>query len=313
MNPVLPLLFLLPYTRLELPGWGRLYDFLGCSHQNDDNWVHVPRKIIKGKIHGYRMPLDLSNWSERLTYFLGRFYELELQCLMQEVLVPGDRFVDIGANIGMISLTAAALVQESGRVDSFEPNPECVERIEETLQLNPLPQVKLHPVGLSNRADTLTLHLLEKHSGLGTLAQPLSQEIAQVCATVEVPVSVGDDVLAETSKPIKFIKIDVEGFEFNVLKGLTTALTQSKPVVMTELFPNHLQRAGTNRTEIQAFLRAFGYQAYGLTLEQPIWGFGQPRLRLVPSDKELAQAPFRDFVWFHASDGLLEKLQPFIH
>jgi precorrin-6B methylase 2 len=69
------------------------------------------------------MELDLAAWSERSAYFLGRFYDLNLQMLMIQILKPGDRFVDIGANIGMLSILAARLVGPSGRVESFEPNP----------------------------------------------------------------------------------------------------------------------------------------------------------------------------------------------
>ena len=140
------LLLLLPITRLELPGWGRLCSAVGLFRYDDDHWRTAPVKIIRGKLHGYRMRLRLSDWSDRMTFFLGRYYDLPTQLLMSICLRPGDRFIDIGANIGMISLLAARLVGPSGRVDSVEPNPKCIEIFREHIALNPIGNIHIHPV-----------------------------------------------------------------------------------------------------------------------------------------------------------------------
>lgn len=67
-------LLALPYARLELPGWGQLLKKVGVYR--NELWEHTLTRTIRGKWHGYLMTLDLSNWSERQTYFLGRFYDL---------------------------------------------------------------------------------------------------------------------------------------------------------------------------------------------------------------------------------------------
>ena len=56
------------------------------------------------------MELELSDWAERYTFFLGRYYEMGVQRVLDAILMPGDRFVDIGANIGMIALHARSLI-----------------------------------------------------------------------------------------------------------------------------------------------------------------------------------------------------------
>ncbi|WP_041933171.1 hypothetical protein [Gloeothece verrucosa] len=64
----------LPYARLELPGWGKLLKKISViSYKDDEYWQNAHIKTIPGKLHGYLMNLDLSNWSERHTYFIGRF------------------------------------------------------------------------------------------------------------------------------------------------------------------------------------------------------------------------------------------------
>ena len=83
---------------------------------------------------------------------------------MTQLLKPDDRFVDIGANIGMLTLKGASLVGKLGRVDSFEPNPNCCKRIRENLELNKINNVYLHEVGLSDKTDTLKLSIITDFS-----------------------------------------------------------------------------------------------------------------------------------------------------
>ena len=66
----------------------------GVRCSNDDlRWAQAPIVTLRGKNHGYQMRLDLSDWSQRLTYFLGRYYELGVQRVLDVTLKPGARFV----------------------------------------------------------------------------------------------------------------------------------------------------------------------------------------------------------------------------
>src|SRR4051812_18642998 len=79
---------LLPYTRRELPGWGRLFRAAGLLR--DNWWSGTGSRQITGKLHGYQMVLNLDNWSDRHTYFVGRYYDLASQLLLQKSLRSGD-------------------------------------------------------------------------------------------------------------------------------------------------------------------------------------------------------------------------------
>lgn len=311
----------LPYTRHELPGWGYIFKTLKVSGvEHHSLWKSAPTKTIRHSWHNHLMKLDLSNWSERHTYFLGRYYDLDLQLAMNQVLKSGDRFVDIGANIGMISLHGAALVGNSGQIDSFEPNPECCRRIKEFLELNNIGHVKLHEVGLSDVPDTLTLSEISQHSGMGTLTLPSGVKDELISKTFEVSVSVGDDILTKNSKPIKFIKIDVEGFEYRVLKGLEKTLktwnpivvteVSWKPVVKTEESRNCADNVATNPLEIYHFMKKLGYLPYGLTTKRR---FLRHRLALTPiCEDEMKNPTFTDFLWLHPESSGREALEGFI-
>ena len=245
--PRLPLL-ILPYTRNELPGWGKLFGIFGIGSDSDPKiWKQAPVTWIRGKWHHYRMKLDLSDWCDRHTYFLGRYYELATQLVLQSILKPGDRFVDVGANHGMISMLGAYLVGKDGRVDSIEPNPGCIERIQEHIQQNNIAHIHIHECALGSVQTFLQLTQLTEHTGYGTLTHIPEKDQHLITRIIDVPVKKGDDILADHDQQPALIKMDVEGFELNALHGLSETLHNSHCPVMTEVLDNYLKRAGHTR------------------------------------------------------------------
>ena len=103
----------------EYVGWGKVYSIFVGDYRRNWFWNASPIKTIRGKLHGYLMHLDLSNWSDRSTYFLGRWYDLELQLLMSDLIKQGDTVADIGANRGMFALVASRLVGDDGNGNLF--------------------------------------------------------------------------------------------------------------------------------------------------------------------------------------------------
>lgn len=302
---------ILPYTRRELPGWGRLFRLLRVGGgENDALWRGAPTRVIRDKRTRQLLKLDLADWSERHTYFLGRYYDLPLQLLMAAVLRPGDRFVDVGANIGMTTLYGAALVGAAGRVDSFEPNPECAARVAESLALNAISHVALHQAALADAPATMTLSVITAHTGMATLAAPEAEQRPLVSRTLAVPVVTGDEILLREPRPVRLVKIDVEGFELRALKGLAGCLHAWRPIVVTEMQRDWLRRAGTSRGEVFDWMRGHGYAPYGLRTRRRLL---RHRLALVPlTQGQVEAAGFDDFVWLHAATSGLDGLRGFI-
>jgi len=143
-------LFVIPYIRRELPGWGKLYQLAIGDYTKDYRWKNVPKITIQGKLHQYHMLLDIAGWSNRATWALGRFYDLGTQLVVSRLLNPGDLFVDIGANEGMISLLATRAVGGEGQVIAFEPNPVPRAKFEENLKLNNISNVRIIAAGASD-------------------------------------------------------------------------------------------------------------------------------------------------------------------
>ena len=252
----------LPFTRHELPGWGKLFEVLKIDGKNNDLWRDAPTKVIRGKLHGYRMDLDLSDWAERLAFFLGRYYDHPTQMLLTEALRSGDRMVDVGANIGMVTLHAASLVGPGGRVDAFEPNPLCQGRIEAHLARNGIEQVELHRVALSDQHGTLILRTLPDHTGTATLAELTDEDKKHFTVEISVPVEVGDEVLGRDTRPVDLIKVDVEGFECRALRGMENVLRRWRPPVLTEVISEWLVRAGSSPADLLDLMAGHGYRGY---------------------------------------------------
>lgn len=250
---------ILPYTRAELPGWGRLMAWGGIlGAKFDKEWVGSESVVVRGKAHRYLMRLDRSDWSQRLTYFLGRYYEFGVLEALNAILRPGDTFVDIGANIGMISLHARSRVGADGQIVCFEPIPECANAIKENFALNKFSNGTVYNIALSDSSGELQLKITSNHTGTATLADVESSEVVR---SIGVKVEIADTLI---DFPVHVIKIDVEGFELRVLRGLKRTLEKHKPFIITELIEPQLRKAGSSIEEVSNFLRNAGYQPFGI-------------------------------------------------
>jgi FkbM family methyltransferase len=290
----------LPYVRLELPGWGIL---ARATLLDDATWADAPTRRIAGKLHRYEMNMDLRSWSDRQSFFLKRYYDLPGQLILKTALGEGDRFIDVGANIGMLTLMAARCVGPSGSIESFEPNPVAFGRLKEHVEMNQLANVKLHNAALADTPGTLELQVVGKHTGAGTLGQIRDSDKSSVSMSVPVSVLRGDDVIQPSKVPTT-LKIDVEGFELNVLKGFETLLRENRPLVIAETVPWYLKRAGTDLNTLYDFMAERGYRPYGFPLVRN--GLGH-KLSFVPVEKSQAEE-HKNIAWVHPESPHAQRL-----
>ena len=214
-----------------------------------------------------------------------------MQLALDATLNPGDGFVDIGANIGMITLHARSRIGDSGQIDACEPNPECLKKIEDHLRVNKIGNVQVHPCALSDEPGALTLQFTSNHTGTATLAAVKNQ--GDVLRTIEVDVKVGDDLLA-SGQPINVIKVDVEGFELHVLRGLDKTIKRSMPHVITELIEAQLKLADTSVAEVAELMFEHGYSPFGINHRRHIL---RHVLALHPLQRNGSFDGFTDVLW----------------
>lgn len=166
------------------------------------------------------------------SYLLGKAEE-PLQDLLQQWLSPGMSMYDIGANVGFLTVIAARLVGETGKVYAFEPVSSLANQAEYNANLNQFRQVAVYRNALGN-CDGEAVFRLAPDVMTGAL---VSQQNAQSCgSTLAVEVR-KLDTLVETDKlaPPDLIKIDVEGAEADVLDGGTQALRKARPLLIIEV------------------------------------------------------------------------------
>jgi len=247
--------------------------------------------------------LDLGDPVDQAAYFLARFEELEVVMLSKEVLRPGDTVVDIGANHGHFMLLAAALVGSRGSVHAFEPNPSEVERLRTLVDINALQHCRVHAVALGSEPSEMILNVLDDKSGLATLAGAKAIEGQRITGTARVLVKRGDEILADVRGPL-LVKVDVEGFELEVLGGLECVLERHKPLVVMEVEPEWLKRAGATPQELFKLMEVHGYVSYHISTYRR---FLRRHLRLAPFQdplalkelREQAGPTYRNTVWIH--------------
>ncbi|BCK88812.1 hypothetical protein MIZ01_2618 [Sideroxyarcus emersonii] len=185
-------------------------------------------------------------------YFYYRaFGKLEHELVVLPKLVSECRVaVDIGANRGLYTYSLAKFCK---KVVCFEPQPWCYSKIAAYAK----PNVVAHNVGLSSSLGTLNLYI--PHDSRGTKLDGLASfRPTTNSEMLEVPVKRLDDfMLAE----VDFIKIDVEGHEYEVLEGAKETILANKPVLLIEIEQRHLNRP---IDEIINKIIQFGYEGFYL-------------------------------------------------
>lgn len=259
------------WARLRLPRTPRMLERAGVWKQ--PLWKGSPVRACRGRWHGYRMRLDTSDYHQRGAYFYGRLLDVPVQLCMRSALQPGDTVIDVGANIGMLSMLAAHAVGRGGRVISFEPNPDVYDRLLWHLSENGLKQVVPNRMALGDRNSTLELKVpATGNTGAGTLGVLPARHGGKVGAAYEVPVRVGDEVLKDLPNAPMLVKLDVEGFETAAIRGLAETIRLHVPAILLESNVEMLPAAGTSVAELFELLAGMQYEPYALVVSWRRWG-----------------------------------------
>jgi FkbM family methyltransferase len=171
--------------------------------------------------------------------------------------------------------------------------------------MNDIENVRLHGVALGNESGEGTLSIPNWNSGEATLTSISELEDGKEVSYSTVPIQKGDEVLQGEVPPI-FIKIDVEGFELNVLKGLSETISFSKPGVFVEVIGVHLARANASVKDVFDFFRLKGYQAFNCELDHRLNRLGLlKKLVLCPAT---AEDHGSNVLWLHPQSECYSRL-----
>jgi FkbM family methyltransferase len=217
-------------------------------------------KEIGARTECVRLFVDLSDHVIGLPIVRDQ-YERDEIALVRRLLKPGDIAVDVGAHIGFFTIEMADIVGPGGRVFAFEPFDSNAALLERSIAENRFEErvvFERAAVGAKSGSATLTFPAETLNSGGAYLlragAAPLAGNLERKVALVAL-----DEF--KLPHPIRFIKMDVEGAEPQVLEGATRLLQTDQPVLLTEVHPAQLARAsGATPDDFLTLIRRLGYR-----------------------------------------------------
>ncbi|MFN0118102.1 MAG: FkbM family methyltransferase [Elusimicrobiota bacterium] len=198
------------------------------------------------------------------------FYEPEMTNSILEILTPGDTFIDLGANEGFFSVLASVQVGKNGTVISIEPQQRLWEIIIKNYELNNCFNCKLMPYGIDATPGTATIFLYTSlNTGASSLSNKFNFKISfaslrkKIYGHATIKTKTLDEIISEANlNAVKLIKIDIEGYEFQALKGAADSL-RKKAIqnLLIEIHPEALATLNQSEALIVEFLSGYGYAA----------------------------------------------------
>jgi FkbM family methyltransferase len=180
----------------------------------------------------------------------GGSYEPDTVSLVRRLVKPGATCLDIGAQTGFFTCLLGQLVGPSGRVLAFEPLQGSFELLKKNVLEN----------GIQGRTVIRQVACAEKP---GKLQVEIKSRmiVAARNGTLSIDAVAIDD---EVGGHVDFCKIDVEGHEPSVIRGMTRIVTKQRPIILTEFNQYWLREAGSSIFDYACLLRKYGYKLWNI-------------------------------------------------
>lgn len=221
------------------------------------------RRLIDIKVQDFRMHIDLNDPGISRTLALFGTREKEHIYILQRELSEGDVVLDIGANIGYYVLMEAGIIGQKGYIYAIEPSPSNIGILRKNVALNKLEnRVEIFQMGASNKTSVEKFYLSEM-SNLGTFFPKRFTEVnnnPKDAPTINVKTtSIPDFIYGK--KTIVFIRMDIEGYEVEVLGGMLPLLRENcfSPKILFETHRPKYNDASHNMRKVLKEMFAYGY------------------------------------------------------
>jgi len=196
-------------------------------------------------------------------------YEAGLFHCLRHIVHAGDVVIEVGANVGIFTVLLARWSAPGGRVFAFEPSPMTKAALEDHLMLNGAEgNVTVVPAALSDSAGPSHFYV-EGTSGQNTLSSSHSRVPNAECVTVSVDTL--DAFCAANHLKPSLIKIDVEGFEYHVLRGSLQTLLGAAARVVVEFHPMLWAEIGVTQSDIERLLEHAQYDCSPVSGQRDVY------------------------------------------
>jgi FkbM family methyltransferase len=207
------------------------------------------RRILAGPLKGFCI---FTSWYDYPAAITGRT-EKSLIAWFQENIRPGETWLDVGAHYGYTAIALSRFVGSRGRVFAFEPMLTTAGYLNQTMAVNGFSQSTVLPFALGQR-ENITIKQLPVERGMIDSTIENTEKVQFFTTNLDWLWS----QINNNEPKIDGIKIDVQGMELSVLKGMIGILRKQNPVILLEF------HKGADREKISAFLSSAGYQEPGI-------------------------------------------------
>lgn len=228
-----------------------------------NHYQYPPGSLRSVLRNGIAFDLDISDLIQWFIYFGMK--ERSRTALFSLVRC-NDVVIDVGTNIGDVLLNCAKAVGPQGRVYGFEPDPMNFQRCMRNIQINKFGNITMSAKGLGHVNAECDLHVTSsRNRGANRIS------VDSHGGTTRIKIGTLDEFIVEQAiERIDLIKIDVEGFEMNVLLGAKSAIERFKPNLFIELDDNNLRLQGSSALELISYVESAGYRLFHAETKRPI-------------------------------------------
>lgn len=265
------------YSKLiPIKGWTRLAGDSATTWSEWKRWwtyLRMKKPVIMNWVKGLKIRIYPKNEVFRSLYVTG-IYDPNVAVVIDSLLPQKGVFIDVGANMGYLSMIASRAVGELGKVYALEPSKRDFLRLVDNINLNGLTNVYSHNLAVLDINKKLEMNIAgEERSALNTFGREFSYKGTEKLGTEMVQaVTIDGFVDTEDIEKVDLIKLDIEGSELLALKGARDTVEKFRPVIILGLNKESLAANGCNVEDLKKLLQELRYKAYVLA-EAPCFAF----------------------------------------
>jgi FkbM family methyltransferase len=219
-----------------------------------NNYQYAKNSFRIFEYNGVMLKLDISDYLAHYLYF---GFKDSSHIKLYKLVKKNDLVLDIGTNFGTTLLQFAKIIGKNGFVYGFEPDPQNFSICQNNIKLNNFSNIKVENLGVGSKEDKLMLIVdSENNRGMNRISIENKGKESYIVKII----CLDDWIRSNNINQINLIKIDVEGFELEVLKGAEKTLKSIKPILFIELDDNNLKLQNSSAKELIEYLVQFEYE-----------------------------------------------------
>jgi len=226
-----------------------------ATKSNDLDIITVNKK--------FKMSLDTSEYIQGHLFVFDCF-EPDTILLIEQITKKGDVILDVGANIGYLSLVFAHSTGSGGKVYSFEPEQNNYNKLLKNISLNSYNNIESHKIAFSNKETKIKL-FKSKDNNLGSHSLIYNPDVLDEEFEFVDTITCDKFITDNNIMQVDIIKIDVEGAEYEVLQGMTNTLELFRPLIIMEINNPIQEKRNIPSEKLKRIVINKNYTAYNIT------------------------------------------------